>query len=159
MTIEEYNERVVFQQMLDERFPRGAYASFVLDDESNGRYIPEGVNMTVGRVFCSEAEIIDGLWVHTIILDPTTLADEHQNYLQVQVWQVTESEDVDYLYEAETYSPDIEMQEVVRLYARPAGPRRVKPGQREVLTERHESALFPNGIEEQRGIADANDSG
>ena len=157
MAIQDYNERVAFQQMLDERFPRGAFVTFVTDD--GGRRIPEGVEMTVGRVFCSAAELVNNGWIHTIVLDPTFSLDDPQKELQVEIYPITDVEEVDDLYEAETFTPELPLDEVVRLHARPAGPRRVRPGQRDVCTERWESELFPDGIEAQEALADANTTG
>jgi hypothetical protein len=146
MAIEDYNEKVRFQQMLDATFPRGASVVIVWDVE--GTIVPSGVELTVGRLMVEKAYLVDGEWVHDLLLDPSIDPVEQGFTIHVPVRSLHESSEFDDLWEAVTYTPDLLWEEIVR-FREPTGPRRLKPGQREAITEIWEKRMFPDGILEK----------
>lgn len=144
MAIEEYNERVRMQQLLDDTFPRGAFVTIVWIVD--GVVVPSGVELTVGRLFVNKSWIVDGSWVHEILLDPSIEPELQGFQIHVPIRGLSESPDHEDLWEMETYTPEIEWIELAR-FREPLGPRKPVEGQREAVTAIWEERLFPDGLE------------
>lgn len=140
-----YNARLGFQSTLDELFPRGAWITVLT--EVSRKLQPTGVEMTVGRVFCSDAFEDDGGWHYQLFFDPRFEELIEGEYAQPYTCWIAELDGSEEpMFEAEILRDDEAPLEVLRIRNDPAGPRRVLPGQRDFVTELRENELFPRGM-------------
>lgn len=148
--VETYNVRVGLQEVLDALFPIGAWITVL--EEIDGKLIPTGVEMTTGRVFCSDAIETDRGWHYQLFIDPRR--DEVQEQGEYDrpftAWVTELNTEMEPLIQAQIEPTDpfdeAEVLEVLRLRSDPVGPRRILPGQRELITALREEELFPRGL-------------
>ncbi len=146
--VETYNVRVGMQEVLDALFPIGAWITVL--EEIDGKLIPTGVEMTTGRVFCSEAIETELGWHYQLFIDPRRSEEQEVGEYDrpFTAWVTELNTELEPLIQAQIdpMGSDDEQLHVIRLLADPAGPRRILPGQRELITELREEELFPRGL-------------
>lgn len=145
----EYETRVHMQESLDELFPRGAYVTVVTELPGSTKLQPTGIELTVGRLFCSEVRELDGITHFKIFIDPRIDELDNGEYVQPFTAWVGSLND-------EAHPPTVEARiipefeddplSVLILRSDPAGPRRVQSGQREFITALREQEFFPSGL-------------
>lgn len=143
--VETYNVRLDFQGRLDELFPSGTWATLL--EQLGDQLMPVGVEITTGRVFCSNAVETDEGWFYELFIDPRAddpLVQQWENPLTAWVGEMIFEND---LYaEAQVLTAEDEIV-VIRLAYDPQGPRAPAPAQREFVTTLREAELFPRGME------------
>jgi hypothetical protein len=147
---ETYNARVAMQANLDELFPRGAYVT-VVEDLGVSALQPTGIEITTGRVFCSDAVETKQGWQYQLFVDPRRGEQENGQYEQPFTAWVDELDVENHPPMAEARilpQEDDEPLQVIRLRNDPQGPRSIGRGVRAFLTDLRESELFPYGLQE-----------
>ena len=138
------------QEVLDALFPIGAWITVL--EEVKGKLIPTGVEMTTGRVFCSEATETDRGWHYQLFIDPRRAEVQEQGEYDrpFTAWVAELNTELEPLIQAQIEQTDpfdeADVLEVLRLRSDPAGPRRILPGQRDLITSLREEELFPRGL-------------
>lgn len=146
--IETYNARVGFQKQLDELFSAGSWVTVI--EDIGGKLVPSGIEITTGRVFCSDATETPLGWYYQLFIDPRNGDAEVQQWEQPFTAWVAQLDSTSHeLYaEALTITEGAEDEFIlIRLTFAPQGPRAVAPGQREFVTALREAEMFPRGIE------------
>lgn len=144
--VERYNQRVDSQAELDRLFPNGAFYTLVRE-RADGSMLPQGVEGTTGRVFCSDADTDEDGWWFELMFDWATPETERIGF-EVRPWTARVRDlsetGIDGLYEGAVLGED---GSAVRVAADPQGPRAPVAGQRDLVTERRLGDLFSRGLE------------
>jgi hypothetical protein len=157
MRTEVYNERVVFQILLDEMFPEGAYVVVTRErPEIPSRPALTGVELITGRLFVADAVPRgDDDWAYQLLIDPrvpgdTGIASIHP-YSPWIASVLEQDESLEWLFHAEIIAPGADPERVgeILTVTDGAGPARMPvAGAREIVTAKWEPVLFPRGVKE-----------
>lgn len=154
-----YNDRVEFQQKLDELFPEGAQVWQITVDRETGEEFP-GAEFVTGRVWCTDVRTNNDLEEFHIWMDSRWMPEEtHEYFPPMTAWiediEATEDEDV---FESWVMD-DTEEEFDILLMFRFRTDRPIPAGAREYATELRLNEFFPLGVEIQEAVNAEGDTG
>ena len=150
-SIQVYEERCVYQEELDRRFPDGAACAVLR--QAGDRLQPAGLLVSTGRLFCSDAryEKRTGRWEHEILIDSRLSDQPIREPVRLWVENLRPHPTAKGLWEASirpdpSEGPDPAEDRVLRVNANLPSGKRPTRRMRQAVTRAHEYTLFPGGI-------------